>query len=296
MEEKRTEEELAITDAVLDTGYFPVASVKSIEKRSSYEKRGFRYACYKFIKRLFDIVSAGLLFLILCIPIGFCLFIKWIEDAVHPKYELTIEEVKDVSVKPAKRVKRIERKDGLVFDCKLTAVKLEKGEKRFTNPIYSSDRVGKNEKIFKMYKIRSMIPNADRMKQQLIDAGLNEADPPAFKMQNDPRITKFGRFLRKSSFDELLQLLNIINGTMSVVGPRSPLPNEVSQYTEEQKHRLDVKGGLLCLWQIQHDRNKLSFDEWVKLDLEYIEKQSVWFDLKIIFKGAWMVVFDHSGE
>ena len=166
----------------------------------------------------------------------------------------------------------------------------------FHNPIYVSKRVGKNGKIFNFYKIRTMCPNAEAMKQKLIDEGLNEADGPAFKMKNDPRITKVGKIYRKLSLDELPQLFNILNGTMSVVGPRPPIPSEVEQYTEYQKHRLDVKGGLLCLWQIQKNRNALDFDEWVRLDLEYIQKQSVWLDLKIIFKGAYMVVFDRTGE
>ena len=164
------------------------------------------------------------------------------------------------------------------------------------SPIYVSKRVGKNGKLFRFYKIRTMVPNADEMKQQLIDAGLNEADPPAFKMKNDPRITRVGRILRKLSIDELPQLLNILIGNMSVIGPRPPLPREVEQYDETQMHRLVVKGGLLCLWQIQKNRNALSFDEWCQLDFEYIEKQSILLDLKILVRGAWMVLFDHSGE
>lgn len=160
----------------------------------------------------------------------------------------------------------------------------------FHNPVYISERVGKNGKIFKFYKIRTMCIGAEQMKQDLINKGMNEADGPAFKIKDDPRITKFGKFLRKSSLDELLQLINILNGSMSVVGPRPPLPCEVEKYTEEQKRRLEVKGGLLCLWQIRKNRNQLSFDDWVKLDLEYIEKQSIGLDLKIIFKGAWLMI------
>ena len=105
-----------------------------------------------------------------------------------------------------------------------------------------------------------------------------------------------GKVLRKLSIDELPQLWDIFVGKLSVVGPRSPLPSEVDEYTPYQMHRLDVKGGLLCLWQIQHDRNALSFDEWVELDIEYIRKQSLWLDFKIICKGAFMVLFDRSGE
>ncbi len=206
----------------------------------------FKYGCYRFFKRTFDIVSALLLLILISWFILICLLVKWLED--------------------------------------------------FHNPVYASVRVGKGGKPFKIYKIRTMVPDAEKRKEELIAAGLNEADPPAFKMKNDPRVTRVGRFFRKFSIDELLQLFNVINGTMSVVGPRPPLPDEVEKYTEYQKHRLDVRGGLLCLWQIQKDRNSLSFDRWVELDLEYIEKQSLWLDTKIIFKGFYMVLFDHSGE
>lgn len=213
---------------------------------TSSKKKGLRYGCYLLVKRTFDILSAGLLFILISWFILLLLLIKWLED--------------------------------------------------FHNPVYVSKRVGKDGKVFKILKIRTMVPNAEAMKQALIDAGLNEADPPAFKMKNDPRITKVGKIYRKFSFDELLQLLNIIGGSMSVVGPRSPIPEEVENYTEYQKGRLAVKGGLLCLWQIQKNRNDIPFDEWVKLDLEYIEKRSIWLDLKIIFKGFFMVLFDRSGE
>lgn len=164
------------------------------------------------------------------------------------------------------------------------------------NPVYTSIRVGKNGKTFKFHKIRSMVYGADNLKDELIEDGKNEADGPVFKMKHDPRITKFGRFLRKSSLDELLQLWDIFIGHISVVGPRSPLPEEVEKYDEHQLHRLDVKGGLLCLWQIQHDRHSLKFDRWVELDLDYIRHRSVGLDLKIIFKGMFMVIFDHSGD
>ena len=164
------------------------------------------------------------------------------------------------------------------------------------NPIYTSKRVGKNGKIIKFHKIRTMKPNADKLKAQLIAEGKNEADGPVFKMKDDPRITKVGKVYRKLSLDELPQIWDIFVGRISVVGPRSPIFEETQKYSSYQMHRLDVKGGLLCLWQIQKNRHSLSFEEWVELDIKYVETRSLWLDFKIIVKGAWMVIFDHSGE
>ena len=164
------------------------------------------------------------------------------------------------------------------------------------NPIYTSVRVGQNGRPIKFHKIRTMKPNAEKLKQELIDKGLNEADGPVFKMKNDPRITKVGKVYRKLSLDELPQIWDVFVGRLSFVGPRSPLASEVSKYNSYQMHRLDVKGGLLCLWQLQHNRHQLSFDEWVDLDIKYVENRSLWLDFKIIVKGLWMVMFDHTGE
>ena len=166
----------------------------------------------------------------------------------------------------------------------------------FHNPIYVSKRVGKDGKEFNFYKIRSMWPDADKRKADLIAKGMNEADGPVFKMENDPRITPVGRFLRRWSLDELMQLFNVLLGSMSVVGPRPPLPQEVAQYNERHMQRLQVKGGLLCLWQIQPDRHSIPFDQWVEYDIEYIKKQSFLLDMKIIFKGAYMVISGKSGD
>ena len=163
-------------------------------------------------------------------------------------------------------------------------------------PIYASDRVGKDGKIIKFHKIRSMKPNAEQMKEELIRQGKNEADGPVFKMKDDPRITKFGKFLRKTSLDELPQIWDILVGRLSIVGPRSPLPEEVNEYTPYQMNRLKVKGGIICLWQITHNRHQMSFDEWVELDIKYIQTRSVKTDLKIIFKAIWFVITDHTGE
>ena len=164
------------------------------------------------------------------------------------------------------------------------------------NPIYTSIRVGVNGKLIKFHKIRTMKPNVDKLKDQLIAEGKNEADGPVFKMKDDPRITKIGRFYRKFSLDELPQIWDVLLNRISIVGPRSPLANEVEKYNNYQKHRLDVKGGLLCLWQIQKNRHNLSFDDWVELDIKYVETRSVWLDFIIIVIGAFRVVFDHSGE
>ena len=164
------------------------------------------------------------------------------------------------------------------------------------NPIYTSIRVGKNGKLIKFHKIRTMKPNADRLKEQLIAEGKNEADGPVFKMKDDPRITKIGRFYRKFSLDELPQIWDILVNRLAIVGPRSPLPKEVESYNDYQRHRLDVKGGLLCLWQIQKNRHQLSFEDWVDLDIKYVETRNLWLDLKIVFVGFFRVIFDHSGE
>ncbi|MFO7160625.1 MAG: exopolysaccharide biosynthesis polyprenyl glycosylphosphotransferase [[Clostridium] cellulosi] len=146
---------------------------------------------------------------------------------------------------------------------------------------YSQLRVGKDGKLFKMYKFRSMCVDADKQLDKLKD--LNEKDGPVFKIANDPRVTRVGRIIRKRSIDELPQLINIIKGDMSIVGPRPPLPNEVAQYTPYQMQRLSVKPGLTCYWQIS-GRSDISFDEWVELDCKYIRESSVWTDIKIILK------------
>ncbi len=150
------------------------------------------------------------------------------------------------------------------------------------SPFFIQERVGRKGKVFRFYKFRTMVPNADDLLSELLKH--NEMDGPVFKMKNDPRITKVGRFLRKTSIDELPQLINIIKGDMSFVGPRPPLPREVEQYTERQNFRLKVEPGLTCYWQIQPKRNDLSFDEWMELDLKYINERSIWVDIKIMFK------------
>ena len=161
------------------------------------------------------------------------------------------------------------------------------------SPIFSQTRVGRDGKLFKMYKFRSMYVDAEARLGELLKD--NEMDGPAFKMKDDPRITRVGKFIRKVSLDELPQLWNIVKGDMSIVGPRPALPREVEQYTELQKQRLYVTPGLTCYWQVQPKRNDISFEDWMALDLQYIQERSFRVDWKIIFKTVGAVL-NHEGE
>lgn len=152
---------------------------------------------------------------------------------------------------------------------------------------FRQNRVGKNEKQFPMYKFRSMVSNAEELKENLM--AYNEVSGAMFKIKNDPRITQIGRFLRKTSIDELPQLWNVLIGQMSLVGPRPPLPEEVAQYTEYDKQRLTVTPGCTGYWQV-NARNSVGFDEMVQLDLTYIHIRSTMLDLKIIAKTALMLL------
>ena len=149
------------------------------------------------------------------------------------------------------------------------------------SPIFSQDRVGKDGRIFKFFKFRTMCVDAEDKINDLFE--LNESEGPVFKIKDDPRITRAGKILRKTGLDELPQLVNIIKGDMSIVGPRPPLPREVEQYNDYQKLRLSVVPGLTCYWQIQADRNDITFDEWVDFDISYIEDMNFLTDWKIIF-------------
>ena len=146
---------------------------------------------------------------------------------------------------------------------------------------FAQERVGMNKRSFKLYKFRSMVVNAEELKAALADQ--NEVDGPVFKIKKDPRITRVGRFIRKTSLDELPQLWNTLRGDMSLVGPRPPLFSEVDQYEWLFRKRLSIKPGITCLWQV-NGRNQLTFDEWMALDKEYIENWSIWLDFKILLK------------
>ncbi|RQN09534.1 sugar transferase [Clostridium butyricum] len=149
--------------------------------------------------------------------------------------------------------------------------------------IFSQERVGINNKKFKMYKFRSMVVNAEDMKEKLEKQ--NERKGPMFKIKNDPRITTIGRFIRKTSIDELPQLINILKGEMSIVGPRPSLPKEVIQFEPWMLERLKVKPGLTCYWQVQ-GRDHIEFEDWMRLDIKYVKDRNFLLDIKLIFRDC----------
>lgn len=153
--------------------------------------------------------------------------------------------------------------------------------------IFSQTRVGKNGKTFKMYKMRSMCVDAEAKLETLL--AQNEVQGAMFKMKEDPRVTKVGKFIRKTSIDELPQLWNVVKGEMSLVGPRPPLPREVKTYSSYDKQRLLVKPGCTGLWQVS-GRNDVHFKDMVALDVAYIQNMSIANELKIIFKTVWIMI------
>ena len=156
------------------------------------------------------------------------------------------------------------------------------------SPIFSQTRIGRDGKPFTFYKFRSMCPNAEAKLAELLEQ--NEMEGPVFKIRDDPRITRVGKFLRRTSIDELPQLWNVLRGEMSIVGPRPGIPREVEQYDANARQRLLVTPGLTCYWQIQPNRNSLTFDEWVALDVKYINERSFLTDWWIIFKTVGAVL------
>lgn len=159
--------------------------------------------------------------------------------------------------------------------------------------IFSQERVGQDGRIFKMYKFRSMVPNAENMLSNLKDK--NEMDGPMFKMTSDPRVTRVGRFIRRTSIDELPQLFNVLAGNMSLVGPRPNLPDEVAEFGDYQKQKLIAKPGLTCYWQVM-GRNSIGFKEWMQLDLKYLEDRSFFVDIMLILKTIKVLFGDKNAK
>ncbi|GEP65554.1 multidrug MFS transporter [Clostridium beijerinckii] len=149
------------------------------------------------------------------------------------------------------------------------------------NSIFSQERVGRNGKKFRMYKFRSMVVNAEELKDKL--SAKNEMAGPMFKMKEDPRVTKIGRFIRKTSIDELPQLVNVLKGEMSLVGPRPSLPKEVVKFEDWMMERLIVKPGLTCYWQVS-GRSDIGFEDWMRLDVKYVRERNTLVDIKLVLK------------
>ena len=158
---------------------------------------------------------------------------------------------------------------------------------------FSQKRVGKNGELFDMYKFRSMVVNAEELKEKL--AHQNEMSGPMFKMKDDPRVTKVGKFIRKTSLDELPQLWNVLKGDMSLVGPRPSLPKEVAQFEKWMYKRLSIKPGLTCFWQVS-GRNNIDFEDWMKLDIKYVDERNIWIDIKLIFKTVLVLFGDKNAS
>jgi len=157
--------------------------------------------------------------------------------------------------------------------------------------LFRQERVGQHGHLFHMLKFRSMVANAEELKAKLM--ARNEVSGPVFKMTHDPRVTEVGRFIRKFSIDELPQLINVLRGEMSIVGPRPPVPAEVAKYEAWQRRRLSVRSGLTCVWQVS-GRNETSFEEWMYLDMQYIDHWSLAQDFDLILRTV-PVVFSGRG-
>ena len=177
-----------------------------------------------------------------------------------------------------------------VFLIVALAIKIEDSK---GSVLFSQKRVGQHGKEFNMYKFRSMVSNAEELKEKLLKQ--NEMSGPMFKMKNDPRITKVGKFIRKTSIDELPQLLNVLKGEMSLVGPRPSLPKEVIKFEPWMLERLEVKPGLTCYWQVM-GRNDIDFEDWMKLDIKYVHDRNFWLDIKLIFKTFFVLFGDESAS
>jgi exopolysaccharide biosynthesis polyprenyl glycosylphosphotransferase len=201
----------------------------------------------------------------------------------HNSFALAIKKIMDISV------------SALLIICLSPVLLLISILIKLTSKgpiVFKQARVGLRGRQFSLFKFRTMIVDAEKLKKNLETE--NEMDGPVFKIKDDPRVTKIGRFLRRTGLDELPQLFNILKGEMSLIGPRPPLPNETAQYKRWQLRRLSVKPGLSCFWQIKPDRNNIKFEKWMELDLAYIDNWSLRLDFIILLKTI-KTVFQRSG-
>ena len=197
----------------------------------------------------------------------------------HKRLQLAIKRIFDIVASSAALVLLSPLMIGVALAIKLTS----EGPIFFRQP-----RVGRYGRVFNMLKFRSMVVNAEELKAKL--AQQNEMSGPVFKMKNDPRVTRIGRFIRKYSIDELPQFLNVLRGEMTIVGPRPPIPSEVAQYEAWQRRRLSVRPGITCVWQVS-GRNHIGFEQWMYLDMQYIDNWTLAQDFQLIFKTVPVVLF-----
>lgn len=176
-----------------------------------------------------------------------------------------------------------------IFIIVIIAIKIDSKGKAF----FVQERVGLKGNIFRMYKFRSMVVDAEELKKNLMTQ--NEMGGPMFKMKEDPRVTRVGRFIRKTSIDELPQLFNVLKGDMSLVGPRPSLPSEVKEFETWMMERLAVKPGITCYWQVS-GRNNIDFIDWMKLDIKYVREKNIWIDVKLIFKTVFVLFGDEHAS
>jgi exopolysaccharide biosynthesis polyprenyl glycosylphosphotransferase len=201
----------------------------------------------------------------------------------HNLFALTIKKIMDISISLFLIIILSPILLGISLMIKLTS----------SGPIiFKQTRAGLRGRQFSLYKFRTMIIDAEKLKKKL--EAENEADGPVFKIKDDPRVTSIGKFLRKSGLDELPQLFNILKGEMSLIGPRPPLPEETKSYKRWQLRRLSVKPGLSCFWQIKPDRNSIKFEKWMEMDLAYIDNWSLRLDFIILLKTI-LTVFQRTG-
>jgi lipopolysaccharide/colanic/teichoic acid biosynthesis glycosyltransferase len=224
------------------------------------------------------------------------------DEAPHEKREADWESVLPLAASSAswRRAQRVKRMLdialsglGLIAISPLLALIALLVKTTSRGPVlYRSLYMGERGRTFVGYKFRSMVANADDLKSEM--SHLNHMNGPAFKIRNDPRVTRLGRFLRKYSFDELPQLWNVFRGDMSLVGPRPPLPEEFERFTDWQRGKLAVRPGITCYWQINGRSEICDFDEWARLDLKYIEEWSLWTDFKILLRTIPAVLHGHG--